>query len=166
MLFCPSCGGPAPVARHGLLEAPTCPAHGPCWRLVRTGFAAELVLFRDDAVLLCRRAIEPYAGYWGLPGGFVDPGEPPAEAARREALEEAGVDAKLEALVGLYGNWYVAGDWVMAAVYLGGFAGEPRADLGEIAEVRLFPVGKLPDELAWDHRQKIADATAMSESRL
>lgn len=39
-----------------------------------------------------------WAGTWGLPGGGVDPGEEPADAARREAHEETGQDVAVEAL--------------------------------------------------------------------
>ena len=44
----------------------------------------------EDKILLCRRAIEPRAGYWTLPAGFMENGETTAEAATRETLEEAG----------------------------------------------------------------------------
>lgn len=40
-------------------------------------------------ILLCRRAIEPRAGRWTLPAGFMELGETTAEAAVRETMEEA-----------------------------------------------------------------------------
>ena len=43
----------------------------------------------EDRVLLCRRAIEPRAGLWTLPAGFMENGETTTEAAARETLEEA-----------------------------------------------------------------------------
>ncbi|MDR0565257.1 MAG: NUDIX hydrolase [Azoarcus sp.] len=43
----------------------------------------------EDRVLLCRRAIEPRAGKWTLPAGFMETKESTAEAAARETLEEA-----------------------------------------------------------------------------
>jgi ADP-ribose pyrophosphatase YjhB (NUDIX family) len=43
----------------------------------------------EDAILLCRRAIEPRHGMWTLPAGFMENGETIAEAALRETQEEA-----------------------------------------------------------------------------
>ncbi|MFT5259998.1 MAG: ADP-ribose pyrophosphatase YjhB (NUDIX family) [Saprospiraceae bacterium] len=43
----------------------------------------------EDKVLLCKRAIEPRAGYWTLPAGFMENEESLSEGAARETLEEA-----------------------------------------------------------------------------
>jgi ADP-ribose pyrophosphatase YjhB (NUDIX family) len=49
-------------------------------------------------VLLCRRAIEPRLGFWTLPAGFLENGETLAQAAAREALEEANARVDVDAL--------------------------------------------------------------------
>ena len=39
-------------------------------------------------LLVIQRKKEPFAGSWALPGGFVDYGEDPEDAVRRELMEE------------------------------------------------------------------------------
>ncbi len=46
---------------------------------------------RDDEVLLMHRNKEPNLGLWVAPGGKIEVGESPREAARREMLEETGL---------------------------------------------------------------------------
>lgn len=63
--------------------------------------AAAVVLLDDQSrALLIRQNYG--AGLWGIPGGAVEPGESPQEAAVREAREETGLEVELEYLVGVY----------------------------------------------------------------
>lgn len=43
-------------------------------------------------------------GVWSTPGGFIEPDERPADAARREMWEETGLLVRVERLVGVYGG--------------------------------------------------------------
>ena len=52
---------------------------------------ADLIVYTDDSVLLIKRKKDPFAGKWAIPGGFIDPGEQPIDAARRELKEETDV---------------------------------------------------------------------------
>lgn len=61
----------------------------------------RLALFRADEVLLVRERSD---GCWSLPGGYIDVGDSPAEAALRETAEEAGVAARVTRLVGVFDN--------------------------------------------------------------
>lgn len=59
---------------------------------------ACLVTF-GDRVLLCRRALAPAYGLWAPPGGFLESGETPHQAAAREVWEETGVRIACDDLV-------------------------------------------------------------------
>lgn len=56
---------------------------------------ATVALTRHERVLLVHRhpARANYPDCWDLPGGHVEPGESPEQAATRECLEELGVEA-------------------------------------------------------------------------
>lgn len=64
--------------------------------------AASAAVFRDGEVLLIRRGSGTLAGYWSLPGGHVEPGEPSRETARREVAEETHVDAEIRHFLDLH----------------------------------------------------------------
>lgn len=58
-----------------------------------------VVVWRDDTVLLVRRATPPNQGGWSLPGGVQEVGETVFETARREVMEEAGLAVDVLGLV-------------------------------------------------------------------
>lgn len=83
---------------------------------------AQLAVLDRGRVLLQFR---PWPPGWELPGGHCEPGEDPADTARREAEEETGHTFRALGLVGVY-SWQglrAAGD----AVYLGEISGGGRA---------------------------------------
>jgi 8-oxo-dGTP diphosphatase len=62
----------------------------------RAALTVDCVVFGLDEselkVMLIERDLEPFAGKWALPGGFVRVDETVEEAARRELQEETGLD--------------------------------------------------------------------------
>jgi ADP-ribose pyrophosphatase YjhB (NUDIX family) len=112
-----------------------------------------VILGDASGVLLGRRVIEPGAGRWSFPAGYVNRGEVLEEAALREVLEELGVSVTLDKLVGVYSE---PGNPVVLVVYAGSIAsGEPRADGREVSEVRRFALEALPDDLAFPHDRRV-----------
>jgi ADP-ribose pyrophosphatase YjhB (NUDIX family) len=53
--------------------------------------AAAIITNDEGKVLLLNHALRPFSG-WGLPGGFVNSGEGPEQAIRREIREETGIE--------------------------------------------------------------------------
>jgi 8-oxo-dGTP pyrophosphatase MutT (NUDIX family) len=75
------------------------------------GLSAVVYAERGDEILLLKRAGGAMAGQWFLPGGAVERGELPEEGARRELVEESGLDVEGELeLVGAYPIWVYGGD--------------------------------------------------------
>ncbi|MGE0566096.1 MAG: NUDIX hydrolase [Pseudolabrys sp.] len=66
----------------------------------RPVLAVSAAIFRDDKVLIVRRARSPGRGIYTLPGGGVETGETLAEAAVREVREETGLTVATVALAG------------------------------------------------------------------
>ncbi|HEV2000150.1 MAG TPA: NUDIX domain-containing protein, partial [Xanthobacteraceae bacterium] len=60
--------------------------------------AASAAVFRGGRVLIARRVNPPQL--WSLPGGKVEPGETPKQAATREVREETGVEIEIVAAAG------------------------------------------------------------------
>jgi 8-oxo-dGTP diphosphatase len=58
-----------------------------------------IVVWRDDKVLLVRRAKAPRLGEWSIPGGAQSLGETVFEAAIREVREETGIDIRPTGIV-------------------------------------------------------------------
>lgn len=64
--------------------------------------SAGVLVERDNKVLLVKRAIQPWRGYWYLPAGFVENDESPREAAEREGFEETNLKIFATCLIDVY----------------------------------------------------------------
>jgi 8-oxo-dGTP diphosphatase len=85
------------------------------------------------------------ARHWALPGGLLEPGESPQEAAVREVREEVGVDFEPATLVAVY----TLRSRGLRFVFSGRFSGTPVVrDKNELTEIGWFPLDALPQPLA------------------
>jgi 8-oxo-dGTP diphosphatase len=126
------------------MAAPKCPL-----------LAADIIIEVDHKIVLIERKNFPFG--WALPGGFVEVGEPVEEAALREAVEETSLTVELTALLGVYSrpDRDPRGHTV-TVVYVGRAYGAPKAD-DDASNVALFTPDDLPQPLAFDHAQVLAD---------
>ena len=76
--------------------------------------------------LLCRRSLgmRRHAGQWALPGGRLDDGEEPIDAALRELDEELGLALSPDAVVGWLDDYVTRSGFVISPVVLWG-GGDP-----------------------------------------
>jgi len=105
------------------------------------------VIAEGDHILLCRRAIEPRAGFWTIPAGYMELGETVEEGAAREAWEEAQVRITLDGVLAVYS---IARIGQVQVIFRARFA-EPGFAAGpESLEVASFHWSDIPwDELAF-----------------
>lgn len=96
------------------------------------------VVVAGDAVLMCRRAIEPRRGFWTLPAGYLELGETLEEGAAREAWEEAQAEIVLDGILGVFSISHIGQVQVIFRAHFA-LAGTPRFAAGpESLDVALF----------------------------
>jgi len=132
----------------------------------------DMVLFtiqnKELHVHLIRRALNPFRGLWGLPGGFLRPEEELETAAKRELYEETGV--KNAFLAQLYTKGDIGRDprgRVITVIYyslMDSAKVELRAST-DAAEVSWFSVKNLP-KLAFDHERIIRDSAERIRNKI
>jgi 8-oxo-dGTP pyrophosphatase MutT (NUDIX family) len=118
--------------------------------------SASVLIFDDQGRLLVAR---PHGrDKWVAPGGAVDPGETPADAAIREAFEETGLHIELTGVLGVFGGPDFAveysngdsADYVMTTYTARVIGGSLEPQDGEIAEMRFVGREEL-DALPLEH---------------
>lgn len=156
MKFCSDCSEPL---RHEVPDGDDRPRHvcAACGSIHYQNpkvIAGCLPIYQDQ-ILLCRRAISPRRGFWTLPAGFMELGETLAEAAIREAWEEACVTVELDSAYTLMSLP------ALSQVHLFYRARMPRPEFRagpESLEVALFHASEIPwDDLAFETVRRTID---------
>jgi 8-oxo-dGTP diphosphatase len=138
-----------PRCRHELEreeKSVRCPACGLVVYANPAPTASAVILDEAGRVLLARRAVDPGAGRWDLIGGFIDEGEDPLAALRREVREELSVDVEVGEYLGAYPDRYGADGIYTLNFYWAArpIGGEIRVDDSELEEVAWFRSTQLP----------------------
>lgn len=156
--YCPRCGTRvAAVERFGSVR-PVCPKCDYV-HFDDPKVAAVVWLERQTAdgpeVLLVQRDGDPGRGLWALPAGFIDRGEEPRAAARREVLEETG----LMVAVGPVIEVFLTGI-VVTIVFAGELVGGTLAAADDAADARWYGPAALPpmDNLAFESTRQLVTA--------
>jgi 8-oxo-dGTP diphosphatase len=145
--FCPLCGE-AIEKVEGRAECRACGFVG----YANAVPGAEAVCFDERGrVLLGRRAFDPAAGLWDLPGGFLHEDEHPLDALHREILEETALEIDPVDFLGFWLEPY-DGRIVLCLTFTALVSGEPRA-ADDLTELAWFEPDEVPSasEFAFTH---------------
>jgi 8-oxo-dGTP diphosphatase len=143
-LACPTCKSPVKFYRN---PVPT----------------VDIIIELNGTIILIGRKFEPLG--WALPGGFIDYGESAEQAAIREAREETGMEITDLVLLGCYSD--PARDsrlHTISMVFVAKGSGAPQAG-DDAANLELFPLTALPQQLCFDHRQILDDYIRFKANR-
>jgi 8-oxo-dGTP diphosphatase len=139
-------------------------AHPYAYRHPHPAVTVDVVIFTVRVhrleLLLIKRGVQPFKGFWALPGGFVRSDEDLAAAAVRELREEAGIDGAFLQQVGAFGK--PDRDPRERVISVAFYAVIPATALiltagSDAAEARWWPFATLP-QAAFDHKEIIAAA--------
>jgi mutator protein MutT len=100
----------------------------------------------DPALLLTRRAgsLRAHAGQWALPGGRIDEGETPEQAALRELQEETALVPGEAAVLGRLDDYATRSGYVITPVVVWlGAAREAQPNPQEVERIHRIPVSEL-----------------------
>lgn len=106
--------------------------------------------------------MEPFRGYWDVPGGFIDNGEDPVTALKREMTEELGVSVHVESLFTAEADTYPAhgvpaeASNTLCLYYICSFieASPKLIPEDDIVAYGWFPLDKLPEDIAFDANRR------------
>lgn len=155
---CPVCATPV-EPENGRVECPECGfvtfAHS-------KPTASAVVADDVGRVLLSRRAHDPAAGRWDLPGGFLDEDENPRDCVTRELREEAGIGLAGLQLLGIWMDRYEYKRRIVATLnvyYSARIAEGTPEPADDVAELRWFAPDDVPmAELAFGHITDVLSA--------
>ena len=123
--------------------------------------ATAIIPFPENQILLIKRNTVPFKGYWGLPGGRMDPGETVDRTVVRECKEETGLDVEIVHKIGEYVETGIKDEidyeYYPTCFLVEVVGGEMKRQESEIQDIKLFDLKMLPDPLAFEHDKMIND---------
>lgn len=129
-------------------------------RFIQVNFTASaggIILNDRGEVLLLNHILRPVSG-WGVPGGFLEAGEQPEDAFRREVREETGLDVDNVSFV----RARTTGRHI-EFIFLARAEGTAEVKSREITELGWFDIENMPSEMSGGQETLIRNAAARRE---
>ena len=142
--FCPKCGD----RLHTLNGRLVCQGCGYIfYRNPAVGVA--VIVQKGRTILLGRRARGQYKGAWCIPCGHLEWGEEVRAAARREFLEETGLQVEVGSVYTVHSNFHNPKSLTVGIWFRGTMIGGTLRAADDLDAVEYFPLDALPEPMAF-----------------
>lgn len=129
-----------------------------CGRWKVRGVTVDALFVQGGKILLMKRKENPYAGFWALPGGWLEQGQTTDGAALDEAWQETRIRGYNKRLVGVFDDPKRHPEQAISIAWAFDVKGSSVPSIGdpkEVEAVEWWPLNNLPP-LAFDHAKIIA----------
>ena len=119
----------------------------------------DIIIEKDDKIVLIRRKNEPFKGKLAIPGGFVNEGELIEDRAIIEAKEETSLDVELKEILGVYSipNRDPRGHLMTTVFIAKPISGRVKGG-DDAADATWFKItDKILNEVSFDHKKILTD---------
>jgi 8-oxo-dGTP diphosphatase len=145
--YCPMCATELMPIGDKFVKCPSCGF----FHFPKVGACAVGIVYDAHRILLDRRAYDPGRGRWALLGGYLEPGEDPEDALRREVREEAGLEVEVGELLSI-----AVGGPTCGLVYPARYVSGDLHRSVESAEIAWFGPHEIPwNEMAFPLHKKV-----------
>jgi 8-oxo-dGTP diphosphatase len=120
--------------------------------------AAAIITNEKNEVLLLDHVLRPFSN-WGIPGGFIEPGEQPEAAVRREIFEETGLELNNVKLVKVKTN-----NTHIEIIFRAFASGKAEAKSREINAAVWFAVDEIPEEMSKKQKAEIRELLGFEQN--
>lgn len=110
-------------------------------------------IIEGSKVLLAKRGIQPYKGWWDSIGGFMEEGESPEQTAVRETKEETDLDIQLLDLFGVGKDMY-NDQHIVPISFVAKITGGNISAGDDVQELKWFDIANLPEKIAFQTNKK------------
>jgi len=122
--------------------------------------SVSAVIIKEGRILVLKRIEEPFNDMWDLPGGYIDAGETPEQAIKREIKEELGVDANID-FIGCFpgtASWKDKEFPIISHAYIAELTGELKLNTSENSSFNWIPISDINlKEIAFDSNKRIVE---------
>jgi 8-oxo-dGTP diphosphatase len=152
--FCPHCTTGMELRLEGGIQRPVCPQ---CdfVQYLNPAPGAGVIVVRGRKVCLVKRKFPPKQGQWSFPTGFMEWDEDVQLTARREALEETGLEVRLTELFAVESGILPPDIPVLVVFYRAEETGGSHQAGDDAAEVGFFGRGEIPGPVAFAAHRKV-----------